>query len=153
MTGQHNLPTAHVEQAFAVSSDRLFDAWLDPAMLGRWMFGPAVREERIVHLNNDPRVGGRFSFLVQRGGQQIDHVGEYLRLDRPMALTFTWAIAGEPEDSRVNVTIEAAPDGCAVALTHTLPPGAEGDVEQVEAAWRKMLAALDGALRETKPAP
>ncbi|CAG9165438.1 SRPBCC family protein [Cupriavidus respiraculi] len=148
MTDQHNLPAAHVEQAFPVSSERLFDAWLDPAMLGRWMFGPAVREERIVHLNRDAWVGGRFSFLVERGGERIEHVGEYLRLDRPMALTFTWAIGGEPGDSRVNVTIEAAPDGCALALTHTLPAGAEGQVEQVEAAWYKMLGVLDQALRE-----
>jgi uncharacterized protein YndB with AHSA1/START domain len=150
MTEQHNAPAAHVEQAFPVAPDRLFDAWLDSAMLGRWMFGPGVREERILRLDNDARVGGRFSFLVERDGKQIDHVGEYLRLDRPMALTFTWAIAGEPYDSRVNVTIEAAPDGSALALTHTLAPGWESHVEQVEAAWRKMLAALDQALRETQ---
>lgn len=149
MTEQHNPPAAHVEQAFPVSSERLFDAWLDPDMLARWMFGPAVRDERIVHLDNDARVGGRFSFLVQRGDERIDHVGEYLRLDRPMALTFTWAIAGEPDDSRVNITIEAAPDGSALALTHTLAPGWEDQVQQVEAAWRTMLGALDEALRQT----
>jgi uncharacterized protein YndB with AHSA1/START domain len=148
MTDQHNPPAAHVEQAFPVASDRLFDAWVDPAMLGRWMFGPDVRDEQILHLENDARVGGRFSFLVQRGDEKIEHVGEYLRLDRPMALTFTWAIAGEPHDSRVNVTIEAAPDGSVLALTHTLAPGWEEHLEQVEAAWRKMFAALDRALRD-----
>jgi len=29
------------------------------------------------------RVGGRFSFLIRRQGQDFDHVGEYLELDRP----------------------------------------------------------------------
>lgn len=39
----------------------------------------------------DASAGGRFSFLVLRGGEEIDHVGEYIALERPRRLAFTWA--------------------------------------------------------------
>src|SRR6185295_17212258 len=72
-----------VTQQFTAAPERVFDAWLDAAWLSRWMIGPAVREEEIVHIELDPRVGGTFSFMVRRDGEEIDHVGEYLELDRP----------------------------------------------------------------------
>lgn len=64
-----------VTKRFAAPAGRVHDAWLDPAMLGRWMFGPNVRDERIVRLGTAPRVGGRFSFVVDRQGVEVDHVG------------------------------------------------------------------------------
>src|SRR5690349_13009430 len=54
-----------VRHAFASSRERVFDAWLNPAGMERWMFGPEVRDEEIVHLRVDARVGGHFSFLVR----------------------------------------------------------------------------------------
>jgi uncharacterized protein YndB with AHSA1/START domain len=57
-----------VTHRFAASPERVFDAWLDPALIGQWMFGPAVREEEVLRLATDPRVGGSFSFLVRRQG-------------------------------------------------------------------------------------
>lgn len=78
-----------VSHAFDTSAERVFDAWLDPEMIGRFMFGPALREETIIHLNLDARVGGAFSFKVRRGDQDIDHVGHYREIDRPRRLVFT----------------------------------------------------------------
>ncbi|WP_335342470.1 SRPBCC domain-containing protein [Polycladomyces zharkentensis] len=61
-------------------------------MIGKWMFGPAhpEREEEVVRISLDPRVGGSFSFVVRRQGQEMDHVGEYLEIERPRRLVFTW---------------------------------------------------------------
>ena len=69
-----------VNRRFNASSQRVFDAWLDPNMLSRWMFGPSVRDEEIVSLSLDPRPGGAFSFVVRRDGREINHVGEYLEI-------------------------------------------------------------------------
>ena len=74
---------AIVLHRFAAPAERVFDACLDPAWVGRWMFGPNVREEKIVRLTLEARVGGRFSFVVERQGAEVDHVGEYLAIDRP----------------------------------------------------------------------
>ena len=74
---------AVVIRRFHAPAERVFDAWLNREMLGRWMFGPAVRDEEIIHLSLTPRVGGSFSFLVERGGEDIEHRGKYLEIDRP----------------------------------------------------------------------
>ncbi len=65
-----------VTRRFTASAERVFDAWLDTALLGMWMFGPPLRDEEVLRLTLEPRVGGSFSFLVRRQGQEIDHVGE-----------------------------------------------------------------------------
>jgi uncharacterized protein YndB with AHSA1/START domain len=77
-----------VERHFTASPEEVFDAWLDPASLSRWMFGPP-RDEDTVRLTVDPRVGGEFAFVVRRQGQQVTHVGRYLQLNRPRRLLFT----------------------------------------------------------------
>lgn len=138
---------AVVVRHFTASAERVFDAWLDPVLLGRWMFGPAVRDERIVKLSLDPRVGGRFSFVVDRQGTAIDHVGQYLEIDRPRLLVFTWATRDSlPDTSRVVIEITPDDRGCELKLTHAMGPAWAAFVEQATSSWTKMLTALDGAL-------
>jgi len=137
-----------VEHKLRSSPERVFDAWLDPVLIGRWMFGPALREEEILRIAVDARVGGAFSFLVRRRGQEIDHVGNYLEIDRPRRLVFTWGIAENlPETSRVSITIDPAKsaDGTRSVLTlvHELEPKWADFASRVEGGWTKMLAALD----------
>lgn len=132
-----------VTQRFAASAERVFDAWLDPERLGRWMFGRALRDEDVLRLTLDPRVGGRFSFVVRRQGEEIDHVGHYLVLERPRRLVFTWSIAPETGDpSRVAIEIVAQGKGCELTLTHELHPDWADYAERTRDAWGKMLAVL-----------
>src|SRR4051812_10281150 len=91
-------------------------------MIGQWMFGPAVRDEEVARLSIDPRVGGAFSFVVERGDQEIDHIGKYLDIHRPSRLVFTWGIAGENGSSRVLIDIAARENGCELTLTHEMHP-------------------------------
>ncbi|MFT3869518.1 MAG: SRPBCC family protein [Nibricoccus sp.] len=129
---------------FNVSAERVFDAWLDPTMLGRWMFGPNVREERIVKLNLEPKMGGKFSFVVDRNDTEVDHVGEYLEIDRPRRLVFTWGTRDTfPETSKVSVEITARGEGCEVKLTHDMSPKWADFVDKAAGSWSKMLDALD----------
>jgi uncharacterized protein YndB with AHSA1/START domain len=132
---------------FLVTPERVFDAWLDVKMIGQFMFGPALRDEEIVRLTLDARVGGTFSFVVRRQGEEIDHIGRYLTIDRPRTLIFTWSIAPEPIDaSRVEVHIVPTPDGCELTLTHELTPEWADYADRVEAGWTKMVDALATAL-------
>lgn len=134
---------ASVTQQFTASPERVFDAWLDPAMIGRFMFGPALRDEEIVRITLDGRIGGRFSFVVRRQGQEIDHIGRYLEIDRPRRLVFTWAVAPDREDaSRVVVEITRTGAGCELALTHELSAEWADYKGRVTEGWTKMLGAL-----------
>lgn len=138
---------AIVLHRFEAPAERVFDACLDPAWVGRWMFGPEVRDEQIVRLTLEARVGGRFSFVVNRAGVEIEHVGEYLAVDRPQLLVFTWATRGTVCD-RSRVIIEFTPrhDGCDVKLTHVLGAGWSAGVDQAARAWSRMLDALERAM-------
>jgi uncharacterized protein YndB with AHSA1/START domain len=134
---------------FGVSAERVFDACLDPAWVGRWMFGPNVRDEQIVRLAIEPRVGGNFSFLVKRDGREIDHVGEYLEIDRPQLLVFTWVTRDELTDrSRVIIEFSPRDDGCDVKLTHVMGANWAAFVDRAASAWSKMLDALERVIRQ-----
>lgn len=141
---------AAVSQRFAVSTERVFDPWLDPVWIGRWMFGPGVRDEKTVRLAVEPRVGGKFSFVVKRQNAEIDHVGEYFELDRPRLLVFTWATRDSlPNTSRVIVEILPRDGGCELTLTHVMGTDRAAFVDKAAGSWRKMLEALAGALAAT----
>ena len=139
--------TVRVARSFDAAPDRVFDAWLAPAMIGRFMFGPALRDEEVLRIEVDARVGGAFSFLVRRQGQEIDHVGHYLEIDRPRRLAFTWGIAGESEEqSRVDIEITPRDDGCELVLVHRMDPQWASYADRVRAGWSTMLEALSRAL-------
>lgn len=137
----------HVARRFDVAAERVFDAWLDPATLAHWMFGPEVRDEVIVRLQLDARVGGRFSFLVRRGDDEIEHVGTYRQIDRPTRLAFTWAAGAvgevaDEESSQVSIEITPRADGCELALMHSMDPKWADYAARAQAGWTTMLEAL-----------
>lgn len=140
-----------VTQRFEASAERVFDAWLDTQWIGRWMFGKALRDEEIVRLTLDARVGGKFSFVVRRHGQEIDHVGRYLELERPRRIVFTWGIAGVSDTDESRVVVEIAPrergTGCELTLTHFLPAEWADYADRTRDGWTKMIGELDAALR------
>ena len=136
-----------VTRRLSASPKSVFDAWLDPDLVGRWMFGPLLRDEEVLRIDIDPRVDGSFSFLVRRQGQEIDHIGTYLKLDAPRRLVFTWAVAPAPVDSS-RVTIELVPEegGTQLTLTHEMAPEWAAYKAKVEESWAKMLATLEQVL-------
>lgn len=137
-------PLAIAVQTFSVPPQRVYDAVLDPDMIAQFMFGPLLREEAILHIRNELRIGGQFSYKVRRGETEIDHVGAFLELDPPRRISFTWGIAGEGDDepSVVVIDIAATADGCRLTLTHEIPEAWAAYVDQSRAAWEKMLGVL-----------
>jgi uncharacterized protein YndB with AHSA1/START domain len=132
-----------VSHHFAAPAEFVFDAWLEPALIERWMFGPAVRDEEIIDLKVDPRIGGSFSFVVRRQGKPIDHVGTYREIDRPRRLAFTWGVAGDSAGKSV-VTVEIKPTahGCELQLTHAMDRRWAEFANRVQEGWTKMLGKL-----------
>jgi len=146
MEGETNL-TARVVRRLTARPERAFDAWLTPYMIGKWMFGPHLRDEEVISIKTDARVGGSFSFLVRRQDKEIDHVGEYLEIVRPRRIVFTWATRDDlPDTSRVTVEITPSGIGSEITLTHELQADWADYVNQTEAAWTRMLDALASML-------
>jgi uncharacterized protein YndB with AHSA1/START domain len=140
---------AIVMRRFNVAAEWVFDRCLDPAWVGGWMRDPGPGDERVVRLTLEARVGGRFSFVVSRLGAEVEHVGEYLEIDRPQLLVFTWATRGSlPDTSRVIIEIAPRDQGCEVKLTHVMGANWSPDVERAASAWSRMLDALERAIAE-----
>ncbi len=138
-----------VAKTLSAPPERVFDAWLSAKMIGRFMFGPGVRDEEIVRLRTDAVVDGTFSFVVRRQGQEIDHIGRYLAIDRPRQLAFTWGVAPETsESSRVRIALQPSPVGTQLTLVHELAPAWADYSDRVWAAWTKMLDILEVTLRQ-----
>lgn len=142
----------YVTQAVArrhimASAERLFDAWIEPAVVGTWMFGPNVREEEIVSLDADPKLGGRYSFVVRREGKLLEHAGQYLEVDRPRRLSFTWGVRPQEQESRAHVEIVPREKGCEVTVSQDLSAEWADFKPKAEEAWRHMLEALDRAVQ------
>jgi uncharacterized protein YndB with AHSA1/START domain len=134
---------------FALPPERVYEAWLDPVWIGRWMFGP---DDRIVRLGLEPRVGGRFSFLVHRHGEEINHTGRYLELDGPHLLVFTWSTRrAAPDASRVIVEISPDGDGCEVTVTHVIDTDGTAFPVPLAASWQRLLGALARVLVRENP--
>ena len=111
------------------------------------MFGPQLRDEEIVRLTLDARVGGTFSFVVRRQGQEIDHIGRYETIERPRRLVFTWSIAPDKIDaSRVQIDIVPDGKGCALTLRHGLAPEWADYKDRTQKGWETMVGALAKAL-------
>lgn len=139
-----NRPQVKVIKDFNTSPKRVFDAWLDPSTLSRWMFGPDVRDEEIISLKHNPQPGGTFSYVVQRGDEEIDHKGTYREIDRPRRLVFTWGVDIEAGDeSVVTITIESTEKGCRLTLVHDMDPKWEEYRDRTEEGWSYMLGKLE----------
>ncbi|MCE7057702.1 SRPBCC domain-containing protein [Algoriphagus sp. AGSA1] len=130
-------------QSFDLAPEKVFDAWLDIEQISKWMFGPGVRDEEIVSMELDPSIGGKFSFVVIRNGQKINHVGSYIEIQRPNKLVFTWGIDYEPEEeSIVTITITSTTKGCELTLKHQLDPKWQKYSRQTKNGWEHMLNKL-----------
>ncbi len=80
--------TVNIDKVINASIEKVFDAWLDPKTLSRFMRGMPEMPESEVEI--DPREGGRFTFVMRLGDKKIPHTGTYLEINRPDRLVFTW---------------------------------------------------------------
>ncbi len=138
---------------FDAAPERVFDAWINPATVRKWLFASMADESYTAEL--DPRVGGAWRITARREGVDYTASGEYIEIDRPRRLVFTFAMLQfSPNSDRI--TIEIAPSGVGCILTFIqagvdiadelgqLPAGVEGGSE---AGWKLMFEALAVALK------
>lgn len=125
-----------VSRSIDAPPETVFDAWLEPAMIRRWMFHNPPNE--VSKVDNDRVVGGAFSIVERTDDDEIDHFGRYVEFQRPNKLVFSLRVPKHyPGETMVTVGIEAAVHGCDVTLTQT---GVAAEV--TERAWRNMLESL-----------
>jgi uncharacterized protein YndB with AHSA1/START domain len=138
--------TVRATHRYDAAPERVFDAWLDPKIAGKFLF--ATPTGQMIKAEIDPRVGGRFNFTDRRPDMgDVEHVGTYIEIDRPRRLVFDFAVpAYEPTLTRI--TLDFAASGAGTELTLTHEGVFEEYVKQTESGWGMILTGLDRALAD-----
>jgi uncharacterized protein YndB with AHSA1/START domain len=127
-----------VRRVIRASREEIFDMWTRAENLRLWMRPPRATG---ASAESDPRVGGRYR-IVMHGDRDYDHHGEYLVVDRPSKLSFTWISEGSHYQTSI-VTVELFDRGggtTELVLTHQrLPPDM---VSRHEEGWTEILGEL-----------
>ena len=127
-----------VRRRLAVPRERVFAAWLDPDSLSRWMCAGQVTR---VRAEVDPRVGGKFLIVMTHSGRDDEHRGEYLAIEPPSLLSFTWISAGtDHQPTLVTVELREQSGGTELTLTHRRLPPAQ--VEPHRRGWTDIVQQL-----------
>jgi uncharacterized protein YndB with AHSA1/START domain len=139
-----NPGTIIVTRRFDFAIERVFDAWLDPAKACQFLF--ATPTGKLVRVEIDARVGGAFN-ITRRDGEDVEHLGTYLEIDRPRRLVFTFGVPKfSAQITRVAIDLKPLPTGCELTLTHegVLPEWLDRSRE----GWGKILDGLSSHLAE-----
>lgn len=120
---------------------RVFDAWGSAEALSRWFVVDPTWKAKAT---TDFRIGGKYRIEMDRGdGTIFLAFGEYLKIESPRLLVFTWNSA-IPVVQKSVVTIELKPVGTQTELTLThelLPDTDEGRAHAI--GWDRSLANLE----------
>jgi uncharacterized protein YndB with AHSA1/START domain len=121
-----DVPVAKVQRVMPAAPEVVFDEWLDPEALAEWM---CPRPARCVAIDLDPRVGGRVRFDVDDGHRLVLISGQFLAIERPRLLRFTWSHSGWQDPTTASiVSVDFEPvgdDQTLMSIEHSLLP-AEG---------------------------
>ncbi len=131
----HHLPHA---------TDRVFNAWLNPEMLAKFMTpGPGMT---VPEAQSDAKVGGRFKIIMRTpDGNDLLHEGEYLAIDPHGRLQFTWISPYSQDDSVVTLNFTPSDGGTDIRLHQVRFPSEESR-DNHKGGWTMILEALEGAL-------
>lgn len=140
--------TLVIRRQFSFPAERVFEAWLDPALARQFLY--TTDESEVVRCEIDARVGGGFVIVDRRAsGEEILHRGVYKVIERPRRLVFTLQVPQyAPEEDDVTVEITPTAQGCEVLLkaevqTSVLPIVSKEDMEN---GWTMILNSLNRVL-------
>jgi len=121
----------------------VFRWWTEPELLREWMTPVGTVEAEV-----DLHVGGRLHIVMRGDGRVIEHTGEYLEIDSPRRLVFTWVSPYTGSvPSVISVELHAAGDDMTdLRLVHAGLPDAAARFHQ--GGWGAMLDRLGGRLQE-----
>jgi uncharacterized protein YndB with AHSA1/START domain len=132
-----------VERTIKAPQQDVFNAWLNPDMLRKFMIpGPGMT---VPSASNDPKPGGSFELVMLADDTEIPHSGTYKEINPHDLIVFTWVSPYSVDDSTVTLNFAPVENGTRVTLTHIRFADAETR-DNHEGGWTGILAALDAAL-------
>ncbi|MFD1738891.1 SRPBCC domain-containing protein [Bacillus salitolerans] len=114
----YSTTTLVMTRVFNVSREKVFDAWLNPKMMKKWLF---TLEGTNKVAQNDPQVGGTWEIVDHRDGKDYRAIGEYLEIDPPkkLVLTFKMPQFSDTVDT-ITVQLKELEQGCEMTFTQDI---------------------------------
>lgn len=139
-----------IRRDIAALPERVFDAWLDPAIARRFLF--ATPDGEMLTCEIDVRVGGRGLIVERRPTGDARHRLLFEEIDRPHRLVFLFAAdpAEEGQWTRVTIEIEPIAAGARLTLTHEMDPAWAAYEEQTRHGWTMILDTLSRTIGEER---
>lgn len=142
MTAGTGLATVVVERIVEAPPADVYAAWVEPETL-RSFIAPAPGTARV---EIDPRVGGRMRIVMTFPDRVTEIEGEYLVLDPPERLSFSWRPLAAGFESVVTVAFHAhGTDETRMTITHTRLPASWRD--SYERGWGSIAGAVGRRVR------
>jgi len=137
--------TVRVQRVMPAAPDVVFDEWLDRESLQEWM---CPRPVRVLDVTVEAHVGGVVRFDLDDSGTRVLITGQFLAIDRPRQLRFTWANSNWPDPTTESVVkVDFAPvgdDETLMSIEHSLLPPEE--FESFHSGWTLTFEQLAAAL-------
>ncbi len=137
------LGAIEVSHHYDATPERVFDAFLNVDVARHFLF--ATKTGEMITAEIDPRVGGKFIFTERRPDMgDVLHTGEYLEIDRPRRLVFTFGVPQfDPRMTTVTIEIEPVGAGAVLRLScNGIPPDF---TDRTRHGWSVILAGLSPA--------
>jgi uncharacterized protein YndB with AHSA1/START domain len=111
-----------IARTYKASPEELFEAFTNPLVMAKWFYG---NEEGSAEVENDLKVGGSYVVRMHGEGECSGNPphGEYLVIDPPHRLSFTWIVEGAVDNSVVDISFKRIDeDTTQLTLVHELTP-------------------------------
>src|SRR5690625_4950085 len=107
MMSNYSTTTLTMTRNFNVTPAEVFNAWTDPEMMRKWFF---TLEGTNKVAQNNLKVGGSWEIVDDRDGKDYRAIGEYLEIDSPKKLVFTFTmpemVPEEFKELKDTITVE-----------------------------------------------
>ena len=115
---KYSTTTLKMTRNFDVVPEMVFDAWLNPEMMRKWFF---TLEGTNKVAQNDPQVGGTWEIIDHRDGKDYRAIGEYLEMDPPNKLVFTFKMPQFSElVDTITVELKELQKGCEMTFSQKI---------------------------------
>ncbi|MCK1985777.1 MULTISPECIES: SRPBCC family protein [Peribacillus] len=115
---KYSTTTLKMIRNFDVVPEMVFDAWLTPEMMRKWLF---TLEGTNKVAQNDPQVGGTWEIIDHRDGKDYRAIGEYLEMDPPNKLVFTFKMPQFSESvDTIIIELKKLQKGCEMTFSQKI---------------------------------
>jgi uncharacterized protein YndB with AHSA1/START domain len=133
--------SVRVSRQVRAAPQRIFDAWLNADEARTFLFAGRIGDA--VGLEIDARVGGGFTIVRHRHGEDVEYFGEYLEIDRPHRLVFSLFVERHAQrDDRVIVELAPVEEQSLIVVTHEFSLWNPTERSRIERGWARALDVL-----------